>query len=247
MSTKAETVEAVVVRNVGESAASPYTMAMQAIADPACDPARLSALLAVRREWESDEAKKAFNAAVVRFQQECPIIVKGDSANGRAYAKMDRIWSSIRGLLDSCGLAVTWESCKSEGDMCVLDGHLRHSMGHSVALHQEMPYPDKINGQNATQRAGSGQTYCKRYATMAALGIQTGVDTDGGASGAVCDGKQVNILKELCAEAGRKEEQCCAVYGVKSFDALPENLFIPACNMLESIKSKKAKEGAAKQ
>ena len=244
MSMKAETVEVVVVRDSKDTsvAASPYTMAMQAIADPACDPARLSALLSVRRDWEADEAKKAFNAAVVRFQMECPIIAKNDVAYDKKYTRIDRIWRETRELRRACGLAVTWESFKDVGGVCHLDGHLIHSAGHSQPLHHEIPLPDIIKGMNATQRSGAAETYAKRYATCSALGIVTGDDDDGhgGASGSVCDAKQVNILKELCAEAGRKEEQLCAVYGVKAFDEIPERLFLPACNMLESVKAKKA-------
>ena len=230
------------------AAVTPYQMAMQAIFDPACDPARLAALLAVRRDWEADESRKAFNAAVVRFQQECPIIAKADKAYDKMYTRIDRIWRETRELRRACGLAVTWESFKETGGVCILDGHLIHSGGHSQPLHHEIPLPDQIKGMNNTQRSGAAETYAKRYATCSALGIITGDDDDGhgGASGAVCDAKQANILKELCAEAGRREEQLFAVYGVKAFESLPENLFLPACNMLEGIKAKKAKEGAAK-
>jgi hypothetical protein len=50
-------------------------------------------------------------------------------------------------------------------------------------------------------------------------------------------------LRELCAEVGRREEQVCAVYSVKSFEMLPAFQFLGACNQLEGIKARKAKEG----
>ena len=77
-----------------------YALIMRAVSDKSCDPAKLRELLAVRREWNADEAAGEFNRAVVQFQQECPIIGKDDTADGKPYAKMDRIWRAIRPLLD---------------------------------------------------------------------------------------------------------------------------------------------------
>lgn len=182
---------------------------LRAVNDEKCDPAKLRELLAVRREWMEDEARAAFNAAVVQFQQRARIVARGDMANGRAYAKMDRIWREIRPLMDECGLAVTWESVKTSGDVCILDGHLRHSRGHSQPLHHEMPLPDKISGQNAAQRAGSGETYCKRYATCAALGIQTGEDTDGN-SPRIASEVDIAHARAAIKARGKDEARACA-------------------------------------
>ena len=196
-----------------------YALIMQAVQDQSCDPAKLRELLAVRREWNEDEARSAFNAAVVQFQQRAKIIRNADTANGRAYAKMDRIWREIRPLMEECGLAVTWESVKTDGDRCILDGHLRHSRGHAQPLHHEMPLPDKLNGQNSAQRAGSGETYCKRYATRAALGLQTGEDDDGNAKppNPATPAKLAQVRK-LIAETGSDEGKLCQYLNVPSLE-----------------------------
>ena len=57
------------------------------------DPQYLRELLAVRREWEADEARKAYFRAISEFQSRAPIIEKADDAHGKKYAKMDRIWA----------------------------------------------------------------------------------------------------------------------------------------------------------
>lgn len=145
------------------------------------DPRMLELILAAREKWQADEARAAFNAAVVRFQQRVAIIAKLDKAYDKLYARMDRIWREVRPLLEECGLAVTWESVRTTADSCTLDGHLRHIAGHAQPLHHEMPAPDLLKGQNAAQRAGSAETYAKRYALMACLGIQVGEDIDGNA------------------------------------------------------------------
>lgn len=191
---------------------------MKAASDPTFDAGKLRELLAVRSEWMADEARCAFNQAVVRFQQSAKIITKGDTANGRAYARLDRIWRDIRPLMEQCGLAVTWESVKTVGDVCILDGHLRHMNGHAQPLHHEMPLPDKLNGQNSAQRAGSGETYCKRYATVAALGLQTGEDTDGNAPATPASAARVKAVRAMIAAAGRSEEKACAMLKVQRLE-----------------------------
>ena len=195
-----------------------YALIMRAVQDEKCDPAKLRELLAVRREWAQDQAASAFNAAVVEFQHQAKIVVKGDAANGRAYARMDRIWREIRPLMERTGLAVTWESVKTVGDVCILDGHLRHMNGHAQPLHHEMPLPDKLNGQNSAQRAGSGETYCKRYATVAALGLQTGEDTDGNAPATPASAARVKAVRAMIAAAGRSEEKACAMLKVQRLE-----------------------------
>lgn len=202
-----------------DAATSAYSLIMQAVSDPACDPAKMRALLDVRRDWMEDEAKTAFNRAVVEFQQKAKIIAKGDMNNGKAYAKMDRIWREIRPLMEECCLGVTWESVKTTGEMCILDGHLRHSAGHAEALHHEMPLPDKNNGTNAAQRAGSGETYAKRYATCAALGIQTGVDDDGtGGEAKPAAGKRIETARALMREKGKAEAKACEYLRVRALE-----------------------------
>jgi hypothetical protein len=214
---------------------------MRAVSDPACDPDKMKALLAVRREWNSDEAAAEFNAAVVRFQQQCPIIPKLDKAYDKMYARMDRIWRTIRPLMEECGLAVTWESMRGADGVMVLEGHLRHKRGHAQPLHHEVPIPEIIKGQNLAQRSASAETYAKRYATCAALGIQTGDDDDGNAAGgvAVIDDKQAANLRELCEASGRKIESVLAMAGVSDVAHYPLSAYENVAKMLAEAVNKR--------
>ena len=89
------------------SANSAVSIIQSAIASGA-DPVYLRELLAVRREWENDEARKLYSQAIADFQSRCPIIEKGDKAHNKQYAAMDRIWRTIRPLLDETGLSIVW-------------------------------------------------------------------------------------------------------------------------------------------
>lgn len=150
--------------------------------DPSVDPAKLREILSVKQSWEADESRKAFAAAMARFQSLCPIIPKLDTANGRAYARLDRIHKLVKPILQECGLWFSWTVCEErEGGMVYLEGILGHATGHQIQCKQLISLPDKISGTNAAQRAGSGQTYAKRYGELAALNIITGDDDDGNA------------------------------------------------------------------
>lgn len=147
------------------------------------DPAYLGQLLAVKREWEIDEARKLYSQAIADFQSRCPIIEKGDKAHNKQYAAMDRIWRTIRPLLDETGLSVVWTVNSITEYGLHIEGEIRHKAGHAVPISYDLPMPDKVTGQNAAQQMGSASSYAKRYATCAALGIVTGEDDDGLAAG----------------------------------------------------------------
>ncbi len=146
-------------------------------------PEHLRELLAVRREWEADEARKAFNYAIAEFQRRAPIIAKLDDAYGKKYAKRDRIWREIRPLLTELGLSVTFQVCEVKGDICHVEGQLRHRDGHGERLVQDVPIPEVLKGQNRAQQLGSADEYARRYCTCSALGIVTGEDDDGRRAG----------------------------------------------------------------
>ena len=164
------------------SANSAVSIIQSAIASGA-DPAYLRELLQVREQWEAGEARKLYSQAISDFQSRCPIIEKGDKAHNKAYAAMDRIWRTIRPLLDETGLSIVWTVNTLTDYGLHIEGEIRHRAGHSVPISYDLPMPDKVTGQNAAQQMGSASSYAKRYATCAALGIVTGEDDDGLAAG----------------------------------------------------------------
>ena len=161
---------------------SAVALIREAIASKA-DPAYLRELLAVRETWEASEARKAYNHAIAEFQRRAPIVEKGDKAHNKEYARMDRIWRTIRPLVTELGLSITFQVCELRDGICHVEGQLRHRDGHGERLVQDIPLPEKVSGQNVAQQMGSAGTYAKRYALCAALGIVTGDDDDGHAAG----------------------------------------------------------------
>jgi len=156
---------------------------IQMAMDKGMSAEQLREFITARREWEADEARKAYSQAIADFQSRCPIIEKGDKAHNKAYAAMDRIWRTIRPLLDETGLSVVWTVNALTEYGLHIEGEIRHKAGHSVAISYDLPMPDKVTGQNAAQQMGSATTYARRYAMCSALGIVTGEDDDGLAAG----------------------------------------------------------------
>jgi ERF superfamily len=161
-----------------------------AMASDTVSPEKLRAILDVKKDWEADEARKAFNRAISDFQKNAPIVEKGDDANGKAYAAIDRIWRTVSPLLTQLGLSVTWQVSEIRdvqplGLACHLEGMLRHRDGHGEKLTFDIPVPDAITNrdgkpvQNKAQVVSSANTYARRYCLCAALGIVTGEDDDG--------------------------------------------------------------------
>ena len=166
-------------------------------------PEKLRALLDVRQAWEADEARKAYNKAISEFQRRAPIIEKADKAYDKSYARMDRIWRTIRPLFTELGLSITWQICEMrEGDICHLEGALAHRDGHGIQIRQDIPVPDILKGQNKAQQMGSARTYAQRYALCGALGIVTGDDDDGHAAGTAfvtdAQAREITDLLQAC-------------------------------------------------
>ena len=212
---------------------TPVEMIRVATTDPNVDPAKLRELLAVKREWEADEARKAFAIDFAAFQAECPIIAPLDKGNKNNFARIDRIWRETRPLRNKYGLAVAWlESTVDDSGMCHLRGLLTHKSGHAIDVAQDMPLPEEIKNRegklvtNASQSMGIAMTYAKRYGDCAILGIVTGNDTDGYVPQIPITAEQCKILTQAIKVAGAEYEAKVLEFGgVERLQDLPADKF----------------------
>jgi hypothetical protein len=226
---------------------SAVALIREAIAAKA-DPAQLRELLAVRREWEADEARKLFNRALAQFQRRAPMVPKADRAHNKQYATMGRIWQTVAPLLTELGMTVTWQVFEvRDSGMCHVEGQLRHEAGHGERLAADLPMPDLVPGQNRAQQIGSARTYVQRYAFCAATGVQTGEELDddcAGAGGALVTAEQVDALRErFDAARGLQDFNEGAFWkfvGGTDLGALPAHRYADVLTMLD----RKLKGGA---
>lgn len=203
----------------GSQALSPMDMISMAVQQGA-DIEKLQALMQLKREWEQDEARKAYNWAMAQFKKNTPDIIKDkhvkyQNRNGEVteywHASLEQMTSKISEAMSPFGLSFTWDTKQSEGVITVTC-LISHEGGYTKGV-ELFGSPDTSGGKNAIQAVGSTVKYLMRYTLEAATGIssQDPLDDDGQAAGAEPDeGEQViseeqhNLLHSLVVDNGIK-------------------------------------------
>lgn len=140
-------------------------------------------LLELKREYEKQEAEKAFNRAFAQWQTLKPVLPKTKTVSfgntSYKYCPLEKIQEIIKDPLEQCGLSYHWEgiihSDGRDGQRCVI----QHVLGHSK--HNDLYGPaDESGSKNAIQANSSRDSYLQRYSIKGALGlVESGQDDDG--------------------------------------------------------------------
>ena len=147
-------------------------------------PETLGQLLTLQREWEADQARKAYSAAMVKFRSVCPNIGKDANVNYKSskgvtnydHETLNGIMKTITPALSACGINPTYRT-GVEGSTIIVTCRITHELGH----YEETSLPaaaDTSGGKNAIQGIGSTVTYLQRYTLKAMLGLSAGHDND---------------------------------------------------------------------
>ncbi len=150
------------------------------------DVAVIRELLAIRREEEANEARKAYAEAIVHFRSRCPTIKRTGRANfgtGKAsytYAQLPDAMEQIQDLLKECGLAVTWTTPQQTPEWIQVSCTVTHVFGHSETT-TLAGKPDAGGGKNALHAIKSTWTYLRRVTLFSLLGLvdKDEIDDDG--------------------------------------------------------------------
>ena len=138
---------------------------------------KLERLMSLQERWEDNNAKKAFFAAMSKFNAECPTIVKRKKAHNSLYAPLGDIHAQIKDTLVSCGLSFRFEQDHSIG--ITVSCLVSHSSGHTEQATMTAP-ADTSGSKSPIQAIASTVTYLQRYTLCSALGITTAdEDMDG--------------------------------------------------------------------
>ena len=184
------------------------------------DVQTLRELLAIRREERADQAREAFEVAMVAFSAKVPTIIKTrvvdfTTQKGRTHythAGLPETVEQIQGLMAECQLSRRWkdEDPKKVGNIrirCIAS----HIMGHSESFAAEAP-PDTSGNKNDAQAVASIITYLRRTTLFAVLGLvaKDDVDDDGAGgkkteperpkSGELLDADENEAKKEFAQE-----------------------------------------------
>jgi hypothetical protein len=152
----------------------------------------LEKLMALAERHDANEARKSYVAAMAKFKQNPPTIVKNKTAkmekDGRAlysyqFADLAAVCGALVESLAQVGISHGW-SVAQHGQAITVTCTLTHERGHSesVALSANA---DQSGGKNSIQAIGSAVKYLERYTLLAATGIavQDSEDDDGAGAG----------------------------------------------------------------
>lgn len=202
----------------------------------------LRELRQIQKEWEADEARKAFVAAMSEFKANPREILKskhvsfttqkGTTAYDHA-TLADVCAAAIQGLA-RVGISHRWDTAQQDGRIkvaCVLTHKLGHS--ESVSLHSAA---DDSGGKNAIQAIGSAVTYLQRYTLLAATGLAAkDMDDDGKGTNQVerITEKQAADLNAKISEVGANKAQFLKFLKIEKLSDLEVKRYTAALQALE--------------
>lgn len=167
-----------------ETMSTPMRMLEIAVSQNA-DIAKLEKLMDLHQRWETNEARKAYIAALSNFKRNPPKVVK-DLTNkqyGSKYSSLANLVNTVNAALGEHGLNARWSLNQSDTRIevtCVLS----HTAGHSESVMLSSP-PDTSGSKNQLQQIKSTITYLEGATFQAITGIvaTTEGNDDGNGSG----------------------------------------------------------------
>ena len=152
----------------------------------------MKGMLEVQKDWEANEARKAFHAALSEWKKNPPKILK-DLINlkyGSAYSSIGNTVNTCNESMGPFGLNARWDYPDS-GDINILivTCILSHALGHEEKVTLK-GLPDKEGSKNPAQERKAGRTYLKLETYEAVTGVASiagNVDDDGNSAGPVIE------------------------------------------------------------
>ena len=169
-------------------------------------------LLALKREWDANEARKAFVAAMAAFKADPPKIHKNKHVRFQTekgvieydHASHSEVTEKIAAGLGKHGLSHRWQ-LEQSAERIKVTVVITHALGHSEST-SLVASEDHSGRKSDIQSIGSTITFLQRYTLLAATGLTTAdmdkADNDGATAEtpATISAEQIAILQALLAE-----------------------------------------------
>lgn len=148
----------------------------------------LERLVALAKDIRAMQAREAWLAAMARFQELCPAILKNKLAKVQSskgghfsysWASLDAVLGEIQPVMGPLGLSVSFRQ-RQEKDQAFATCRISHAMGHDEDSGEVM-MPITFGDGTASspqQKVGIAFTYAKRYALLAITGLAPEDDPD---------------------------------------------------------------------
>ena len=213
---------------------TPMQLMDRAIAKGAT-PGDLQTLYQLKRDIDADNAKAQFNAAYVALQAEMEPVRKtvqaGDPTGKHwSFAPIEKIMHTLKPLLVKHGFGITFNSDTVNG-VLTSSCTLLHKGGHSQTNKFAAAVGEGPPKSTTLQKAGSADTFAKRYALCDALGIVLqGLDNDAQAIGPAMPQDKAEALRQRLEAIMQKPGDAQAFVewlgGTGTdFETIPENAY----------------------
>jgi hypothetical protein len=212
-----------------ELTAGPMAQAMQAL-KMGMSIADMRDLLALQKEYQADEARKAYVADMATYKLNPPQILKDktvffESAKGVTtydHATLGAVCEQIITTAAAHGFSHRWVP-STDGAKMVITCVITHRLGHFEETRLAGPRDDTGN-KNPLQAEQSTNTFLSRYSLLMAFGFapKDQPDDDGAGSGpplALATEKSTVVVGDP-SENDMTREWCDKVHACKSLDAL---------------------------
>jgi len=140
----------------------------------------LRGIMDLQKEWESNEARKAYVSDMAAFKLNPPEIYKTKrvafAGTEYMHATIGDVAKAIVDALARHGFSHSWETKQDDG-LITVNCKITHRMGHSESTSMQSA-PDQSGKKNAIQAVASSITYMQRYTLLAACGLATMDMTD---------------------------------------------------------------------
>lgn len=234
---------------------TPGNMLMTAI-QRGMDAATIKDLMALSREHEAHQARKAYNIAFAQFKAEAVRIVKNTLVTdgplrGKKYADLFDIVGNVTEFLAKHGLAHSWKLTKDEKDWMEVTCILRHEAGHCETDTQGGA-PDVGPGRNAIQARRSTRTYLEKSTFTGVTGLAAANSDDDGNGGqkeepAYLSGQELEDFDERVKRSIANVPKFLAFLKIESLDKLPLDQFSRANNAVVEREKFLAAKAAKKE
>jgi hypothetical protein len=191
-------------------------------------------LMGLQERWETNQARKSFDAAIAAAKAEIPVIAKNATGhNSKKYANFAAIAGTIDPIISKHGLSYRFRT--TQGERISVTCILSHRDGHSEETTLSGP-ADNSGNKNAIQSIGSTLTYLQRYSLVQMLGLAASEDDDAhmAGSGEAISEAQVEELIALADDVGADKAKFCKYFKVDSFPAIPASRFKSAVDALNA-------------
>jgi len=241
MNTKTKEIQTTNEKKVMQVKLSPIEIMQQAKA-AGLEVADMKEMLALQKEYEANEARKAFHKALAEFKKDPPQVIK-DMLNAQYesdYVSIGNMVNTVTEELGKFGLNTRWDFPVLEGNAISCTCIMAHELGHEESVTLTGPV-DESGKKNPLQGRKSTRTYLKLETFEAVTGMASvsgNNDDDGNSAVEYITEEQVADLTALMDEVNADKAAFLRYANVTALCYIHAGDYLKAQNALQAKRGK---------